>query len=280
MADIPYGKIVRKTWDKDNFRSLSDQERLLLLYIWTGDQGTSSSAIHRFSVAKAAETLSWPVGRTQKIFKKLQETGWFLYDTEHRVIFLPKQVQFDSPRASDNVRGMINRAVHVSDSPLVAEFAKVMRPIAEKFNLSLYLSTTLSLPLATPNGRAPQQDQDQDQDQDQEPRSGSGTLIKEKKEEETKEGGTASYAQGARSPLDLMSDFLLSEPGVSVCSAYRIKLGDEQFADEMVLLKRMLKAGGKIKNSNDPEVCMRNWMDSIKGNRVSKSAVAQEEVES
>ena len=77
-----------------------------------------------------------------------------------------------------------------------------------------------------------------------------------------------------------MSDFLLSEPGVSVCSAYRIKLGDEQFADEMVLLKRMLKAGGKIKNSNDPEVCMRNWMDSIKGNRVSKSAVAQEEVES
>ena len=57
MADIPYGKIVRRTWRRANFKQLPLEHRLILCYLWSGEQGETSPIIHQFSLAAAAEAL-------------------------------------------------------------------------------------------------------------------------------------------------------------------------------------------------------------------------------
>lgn len=132
-----YGRVIRKTWRSVKFRKLDDLSKLVLLYLWTCQPGESSSSIFYIGFGTIADDLGKPLEMVTECLSALEADGWFRYDHEARVVFLPRQLGYDPPTNPNQLMSFITRTRELPDTPLVAEYYQQLEPYVERFGEAL-----------------------------------------------------------------------------------------------------------------------------------------------
>ncbi|HOO91203.1 MAG TPA: hypothetical protein PLA74_10315, partial [Syntrophales bacterium] len=85
-GEASYAQVERAIWTKSRFRSLSDDGRLLLLYIVTSPHATQSG-LFRLPSGYACEDLKWTPERYKAAMDELIKIGLINYDDVNSIIF-------------------------------------------------------------------------------------------------------------------------------------------------------------------------------------------------
>lgn len=133
---VSYGIIARKTWRRQNFRSLSDRQKLLALYIWTCPAGEGGAGLIFVPAPMIAHDLKWSEKETVAVIQELEKIGFLECDHEAGVILLPRQLDFSPPCASNNVKGLIARLDHVPDSQLIYRYCQLLSTYVDAVQLT------------------------------------------------------------------------------------------------------------------------------------------------
>lgn len=163
--DSAYRKVVRKTWRKQNFRSLPDDLKILLLYLWTGPDAVNPG-IYYISTATIADDLGTVTETVRERLGILSRDGWLYYDFDARVVFLPKWDKFDPPENGNVCKSFKAHVADLPDTKLTGYFITTLKPYCERFNIPLDIQLCIPLPEPIPNGIAIQE-QEQEQEQEQ-----------------------------------------------------------------------------------------------------------------
>ncbi len=164
--DAAYRKVVRKTWRKQNFRSLPDDLKILLLYLWTGPDAVNPG-IYYISTATIADDLGTVTETVRERLGILSRDGWLYYDFDARVVFLPKWDKFDPPENGNVCKSFKAHVAELPDTKLTGYFITTLKPYCERFNIPLDIQLGIPLPEPFGNGMAIQE-----QEQEQEHKEG------------------------------------------------------------------------------------------------------------
>ena len=132
-----YGKIARKTWRSVRFRKLADFDQRLLLYLWTCPAGETSGSIFHIGLSQIADDLNADFEKVKSSIVNLSNGDWFRYDFEARVIFLPKQIEYDPPDNHFALIARIRRTRELPDTDLLSQFMRQLAPFVERFKTKI-----------------------------------------------------------------------------------------------------------------------------------------------
>ncbi len=163
--DSAYRKVVRKTWRKQNFRSLPDDLKMLLLYLWTGPDA-SNPGIYYISLGTIADDLETVTETVRERLGILFRNDWINYDFDARVVFLPKWDKFDPPENGNVCKSFIAHVAELPDTKLSGYFLTTLKPYCERFHIPLDERLCIPLPEPNANGIAIQE-QEQEQEHKQ-----------------------------------------------------------------------------------------------------------------
>src|SRR5260221_198780 len=96
-----YRKILCKIWNDETFSKLTEREKLVCFQIHTSPL-SNSFGLYKASLHALAEELNISISKYKKAFQKVIDVGFFVYDFESKVVFIPKFLQ-DNPPANPNV---------------------------------------------------------------------------------------------------------------------------------------------------------------------------------
>jgi hypothetical protein len=75
----------------------------------------------------------------------IYDAGWFEYDFDNRLVFLPRQLHFDPPDNKNVIKGMIGRILELPKSMLWFDWIECVRPHARRFKMSIPPKMTAAL---------------------------------------------------------------------------------------------------------------------------------------
>jgi len=143
-GEASYAQVERAIWTKSRFRSLSDDGRLLLLYIVTSPHATQSG-LFRLPSGYACEDLKWTPERYKAAMDELIKIGLINYDDVNSIIFNPNQLLKFPPQNGNHVAGIIGKLKELPSTPLFNEFAAIAGKIDRPYMSTLidYISQRL-----------------------------------------------------------------------------------------------------------------------------------------
>jgi len=94
-------------WGDAKFRALSDDAKLLWLYLLTGPETTSAPGCISVGRASLAEGLDWETDRLDRAFAELERFGMAKADWRARLVWLPNATKYITPAAWQHVRGWL-----------------------------------------------------------------------------------------------------------------------------------------------------------------------------
>lgn len=105
-----YRKVDAGTWNDEKFRRLSDDGKLVFLYLLTGPGMTSLGAMRGSPAGLAdeyaaanADPDAWPVERFLKAFGEVSALGMVEFDRSGPVVALPNFLRFNQPQSANVV---------------------------------------------------------------------------------------------------------------------------------------------------------------------------------
>ena len=181
-----YRRVDCRMWGDAKFRRLSEQAKLLWVYLLTGPETTSLPGLIVCGRAQLAESLGWLPQRLGERFGELSSLGMAKADWDARLIWLPNAVKYNLPANPNVVWGPKGWAGHwglIPECSLQIEAWHALRSAMEQLPQPFLEGFLRSFPQPSPQP-LPQplpppsrcQDQDQDQDQDQEQKESRATL--------------------------------------------------------------------------------------------------------
>lgn len=141
-----YGRIVRKTWRSPRFRKLKDDTKLLLCYLWTCQLGETCPYLFYATKAMIADDLGWSERRLRIPFRDGIDTGFYQYHEDSRMLFFPRQMEFDPPANPGVIKSVLNRMEEMPNNPFIPVLCQQLKAASEKFKepLSEPYSTQLA----------------------------------------------------------------------------------------------------------------------------------------
>ena len=100
-----YRRLETSFWADEDVRSLSDDAKLLCLFIRTGPHTTSVPGLWSAGQLALAEKLGWSSRIFRKAFDALHDRGLVEADWQAGVIFVPRVLDVDPPASPDAIRG-------------------------------------------------------------------------------------------------------------------------------------------------------------------------------
>ncbi|WP_437623363.1 hypothetical protein [Sorangium sp. So ce1151] len=164
-------------WGDEKFRRLSDDGKLLWLYLLTGPVVTTLPGLFAAGHAQLAEALRWSLERFDEAFAELERGGMTKADWDAGVVFLPNAIRHNPPANPNMVLPYRAYWDELPECPMKIEgldrIVAYLMTCPEGFREAFaraFADVPLRLPELfanrSPNG-SPNQDQDPDQDQDQ-----------------------------------------------------------------------------------------------------------------
>jgi len=149
-GDASYAQVERAVWTKSRFRNLSDDERLLILYLVTCPHATQAG-LFRLPPGYACDDLQWSPNRYEKALNGLIEEGLVKFDQANGIILNPNQMKKFPPQNGNQVAGIIGKLKEVPTTPLLNDLADIVANIDRDYisQLSCYLSERLGNRLET-----------------------------------------------------------------------------------------------------------------------------------
>lgn len=171
-----YRTIHVRVWGDEKFRELSQDGRLLWLYLLTNPETTTVPGLFRAGKAAIAEALGW-LGerfpeRFDERFAELSSRGMAKADWTARVVWVPNVVLYNPPANPNVVKSWIPHIDEVPECSLKCEALQALREHVsergERFAEPFIERFPERFPEPSRNGMR-NQDQDQDLDQEQAP---------------------------------------------------------------------------------------------------------------
>lgn len=121
-----FSKIEQQLWRDPDFYTLSDDGKMLWLYLLTSPLSTFAPGILVGSVLNVGEDLRWiddadyagSIQRIDAAFQELEQLQWVELDRKARVIWIPNAVRKNPPRNENVTRGWLRAMLEVPRSPL------------------------------------------------------------------------------------------------------------------------------------------------------------------
>src|SRR5262245_54981832 len=101
-----YRKLYPRIWSNQEFLALTENERLLAIYLIAGPQ-QNRIGLCRVSPGAAAEDLGLTSGTFRARFNRvLKAFGWH-FDVSHRVLWIPSWWKFNAPENPNQMKGVL-----------------------------------------------------------------------------------------------------------------------------------------------------------------------------
>ncbi len=131
-----YGKIFKKLWNNARFRLLSNDAKLLLLYLYSSPH---ANTIGFFIIAQSyiSEDLGWLPERLGKPFMELLESRWINYDYSSRVVLIRNWFKYNK---IDNDNQYKKAAAEFSEIPqtiLFQQYIEILETLPEGLHKGL-----------------------------------------------------------------------------------------------------------------------------------------------
>lgn len=157
-----YGRVHTAFWTSADIQALSDDGRLLALYLLTSQHSTIAGA-YRLPDAYVSDDLGWPSERVSNGLHELIRRGFLTRCDASKWLFLRKFLVWNPPEGPNQWKAVRKIAESI---PLTCSFR------AEFIEICALLADGKPFPEGNPSGTPSNplriQDQDQDQDQEQE----------------------------------------------------------------------------------------------------------------
>lgn len=153
-----YAKVYTAFWSDPSTRSMSEDARMLALYLLTCPHG-NLIGLFRLPDAYAADDLKWPIERVSKGFRELFEKGFCARDQDSDWLVILKYLrwnQFENPNVAKNAAKVFDLAPHGKSKYLCARaILKFGQYLSEPFRNTLEtvpetVTETLSEPYRKP----------------------------------------------------------------------------------------------------------------------------------
>lgn len=156
------------TWNQPRFRSLSDDAKLLYLYLLLGPETSPIPGVVVVGREALAELCGWSSKRLGAAFAELERARMARADWEERLVWFPEALRHRPPDNRNQVVGWRDYWVAVPECPLrsaiYAELEAVVVPLGPSFEEALRKAIPYRSPVetvspktenGTGNGRAP-----------------------------------------------------------------------------------------------------------------------------
>src|SRR5690606_17409630 len=107
MSKSLYRPVHVSMWGDAKFRALSDDGKLLWLYLLTGPETTSVPGCISVGRAALSEGLDWETDRLVRAFAELDRFGMATADWRARFVWLPNATKYITPAAWQHVKGWL-----------------------------------------------------------------------------------------------------------------------------------------------------------------------------
>lgn len=247
-VDFRYIRIASKIWQDDKFRAISDEAKLLFLYILTSQH---SNMIGYYLLPKpyVAYDLKWLPEQLDKRFTELLQLGLVKYCDKGDVVLIPNFLKYNTIQNPNQAKGAVNRLKEVPQNTLVDEFLACIKEYAEQFveefkealpqgygntvSVSVTGSVTGSVTASASEAQTPAEKPDDDDDD-----------AKHFVSEVTKEFAVAFGYPPNQTQLEMLLTFL-----------------DDGLTEELITeaLKRSAEAGAK--SPNYTKAILQSWLN-------------------
>ena len=132
LPGIRYIRIASKFWQDEKVKELSDDARVLYLYILTSPH---SNMIGYYILPKpyVAYDLNWSMERLEKPFAELLRMGLIKYCEQSDIVLVPNFLKYNTIQNSNQAKGAVNRLSMLPANSLVDDFITVAKRFAEPF---------------------------------------------------------------------------------------------------------------------------------------------------
>ena len=131
-GEAEFARIERSIWDKARFRSVSDDARLLFLYIVTC-RHNNIAGMFILRSGYACDDMGWTAERFDKAFDELLGTGLIKYDLSTRIILDQHQLEKFPPQNPNQTTGMITKLKNLPYTPLFHDLLTVCKRLDKPF---------------------------------------------------------------------------------------------------------------------------------------------------
>jgi hypothetical protein len=132
-----YGKVYARIWESADFRALSDDGRMLVMYLLTCQHGTISGTF-RLPDGYACEDTGWDAERVAKGFANLSEKGFAYRCATTKWVWIVKFLQWNAPENPNQRKAAVKQALAVPENcSWRADFLKACGPALGIENPSL-----------------------------------------------------------------------------------------------------------------------------------------------
>lgn len=114
-----YAKVHTRIWNDKKFMSLSDDGRMVFLFLLTHPYQNGLGAF-RATIAGLAEEIGWPEERFSKGFAQPWAKGMANHDSTGPMVWLPKHLKHNKPENPNVVKSLIDSYSHLPECPLLS----------------------------------------------------------------------------------------------------------------------------------------------------------------
>ena len=132
MIDTRYIRVATKFWQDEKVKNLSDDGKLLYLYVLTSPH-SNMAGYYILPKPYVSYDLKWSMERLDKPFRELLEEGLIKYCEQSDVILIPNFLRYNPIQNKNQAIGMGRRIAELPKNALVKDFETVAERFAEPF---------------------------------------------------------------------------------------------------------------------------------------------------
>lgn len=172
-----YGKVQTAFWTSADIQALSDDAKLLALYLLSSPH-TNQIGCFRLPDGYAAEDLKWSTERVLKGFRELSQNGFAARDEASKWVVIHKFTRWNEIENPNQAKAAVKLFEQVPDScPVKPMLARSLRDFAPRFPAEVWKPfETLSEGLAE-GFRNQEHEHEHEQEQEQEISNPTGLLV-------------------------------------------------------------------------------------------------------
>lgn len=121
-----YSKIDSLFWRDQKNRKLSDDGKLLFLYLLTCPH-RSSIGLYYLPEQYVASDIKWTLEMVRKGFKELLQNGCVKYDRDNEIVFIKNFLRYNSFENSNQIRGAIKFLGTLPDTVFLSDLIEVIK---------------------------------------------------------------------------------------------------------------------------------------------------------
>lgn len=131
-VDSRYIRIATKFWQDEKVRELSDDGKLLYLYVLTSPH-SNMAGYYVLPKPYVAYDLNWLPERLDKAFGELFRKGLIKYCERSAVILIPNFLKYNPMQNKNQAKGAARRVAELPENTLTRDFETVLKRFAKPF---------------------------------------------------------------------------------------------------------------------------------------------------